>query len=42
VADLLLTACPFCVTNLRYGNEMIKADIEIRDIAEVIDDLIIT
>ncbi len=42
VADLLLTSCPFCVTNLRYGNEAINVDIEIRDIAEVVDDLIIT
>ncbi|MDQ1371729.1 MAG: hypothetical protein QG582_644 [Candidatus Thermoplasmatota archaeon] len=42
VADLLVTSCPFCVTNLRYGNELVKADVEVRDIAEVVDDLLIT
>jgi Fe-S oxidoreductase len=40
IADLLVTACPFCVTNLRFGNEIVKVDIEIKDIAEVIDDLL--
>lgn len=42
VADLLVTACPFCVTNLRFGNELIRVDIEIRDIAELVDDLLVT
>ena len=42
VADLLVTSCPFCVTNLRYGNELVKADVEVRDIAEVVDDLLTT
>lgn len=42
VADLLVTACPFCVTNLRYGDEVAKTGMEIRDIAEVVDDLLIT
>jgi len=41
VADLFVSACPFCVMNLRFGNELSKADIEIRDIAEVVDDLLI-
>lgn len=41
VADLLVSACPFCVTNLRFGNELIKADTEIRDIAELVDDILI-
>jgi len=40
VADLLVSACPFCVTNLRFGNELVKVDIEIKDIAELIDDLL--
>jgi Fe-S oxidoreductase len=40
VADLLVSACPFCVTNLRFGNDIVKIDIEIRDIAEVIDSLL--
>jgi Fe-S oxidoreductase len=42
IADLLVTACPFCVTNLRYGNELIKVNIEIKDIAELVDDLLVT
>lgn len=42
VADILVTACPFCVTNLRLGNELVKVDIEIKDIAELVDDLLIT
>lgn len=42
LADLIVTACPFCVSNLRLGNELVKIDIEIKDIAELIDDLIIT
>ncbi|MGD9963217.1 MAG: (Fe-S)-binding protein [Thermoplasmata archaeon] len=42
VADLLVTACPFCVTNLRFGNELVKLDVEVRDIAEVVDDLLTT
>ncbi|MEM4233241.1 MAG: (Fe-S)-binding protein, partial [Thermoplasmata archaeon] len=41
IADLIVTACPFCVTNLRYGNEIVKVDIGIKDIAELIDDLLI-
>ncbi len=41
VADILVTACPFCVTNLRFGNDQIKVDVEIRDIAEIVDDLLI-
>lgn len=42
VADLMVSACPFCVTNLRHGNEIVKVDIEVRDIAEVVDDLLIS
>ncbi len=42
IADLLVSACPFCVSNLRLGNELIKVDIEIKDIAEVVDDLLVT
>jgi Fe-S oxidoreductase len=42
IADILVTACPFCVTNLRYGKDLIKVDIEIRDIAEIVDDLLVT
>ncbi len=41
IADLLVTACPFCVTNLRFGNELVKVDIEIKDIAELVDDLLL-
>jgi Fe-S oxidoreductase len=42
IADLLVSACPFCVTNLRYGNEIVKVNIEIKDIAELVDDLLDT
>lgn len=41
IADILVTACPFCVTNLRYGNDLVKVDIEIKDIAELVDDLLV-
>jgi Fe-S oxidoreductase len=41
IADLLITSCPFCVSTLKLGNELIKADIEIMDITELIDDLLI-
>jgi Fe-S oxidoreductase len=37
-----VTACPFCVTNLRYGNDLVKVNIEIKDIAELVDDLLET
>jgi hypothetical protein len=30
------------VTNLKYGNELAKVDIEIRDLTEVIDALLVT
>jgi Fe-S oxidoreductase len=42
IADVLVTACPFCVTNLRYGNDLVKVNIEIKDIAELVDDLLET
>jgi len=41
IADIIATACPFCVSNLRLGNELIKVDVEIKDIAELVDDLLI-
>jgi len=41
VADILVTACPFCVSNLKLGNDLIKVDIEIKDIAELVDDLLV-
>lgn len=41
IADLLITSCPFCVSTLKLGNELIKVDIEIMDITELIDDLLI-
>jgi len=42
VADLLVSACPFCVTNLRFGNEILKVNIEIKDIAQLVDELLVT
>jgi Fe-S oxidoreductase len=41
VADILVTACPFCVSNLKLGNDLVKVDIEIKDIAELVDDLLV-
>ena len=41
IADILVTSCPFCVSTLVYGNEAINVDIEIKDITELIDDLLI-
>jgi Fe-S oxidoreductase len=41
IADLLVTSCPFCVTTLRLGNELLKVDIEIMDITELIDSLLV-
>lgn len=40
IADVIVSACPFCVTNLKFGNELVKVDIEIKDIAELVDDLL--
>jgi Fe-S oxidoreductase len=39
-AELLLTSCPFCVTNLSNGKELKKSEIEIKDLIEVVDQLI--
>ncbi len=40
IADIIATSCPFCVSNLKLGNELIKVDVEIKDIAELVDDLL--
>ena len=40
IADILVTSCPFCVNTLIFGNEAVKVDIEIKDITELIDDLL--
>jgi len=42
IADIIVTSCPFCVSNLRFGNDLLKADVEIKDIVELIDDLMVT
>jgi fumarate reductase (CoM/CoB) subunit B len=42
IADVIVSSCPFCVSNLRFGNEIVKVDIEIKDIAELVDDLLVT
>jgi Fe-S oxidoreductase len=41
VADLIVTACPFCVSNLKLGKEILKVDVEIEDIAELVDELLV-
>jgi Fe-S oxidoreductase len=40
IADVLVTACPFCVNNLKVGKENLGAKVEIRDLVEVIDELL--
>jgi len=39
-ADMILTSCPFCVTNLNAGKEKLGSNIEIKDLIEVVDELI--
>ena len=39
-ADLLLTSCPFCVNNLKLGKEVSDTTIEIKDIVELVDELL--
>ena len=39
-ADLLLTSCPFCVTNLNAGKEKKGSKLEIKDLIEIVDQLI--
>jgi Fe-S oxidoreductase len=41
-ADLILTSCPFCVNNLSFGKELTDCDIEIKDIVELVDELLET
>jgi len=39
-ADLILTTCPFCVTNLSSGKDKKGSKIEVKDLIEVVDQLI--
>ncbi len=39
-ADVLITACPFCVNNLRVGREKSGCTVEVVDLVEVIDPLL--
>jgi len=39
-AEMILTSCPFCVTNLNSGKEKRNSDMEVKDLIEVIDQLI--
>jgi Fe-S oxidoreductase len=39
-ADVLLTPCPFCVNNLLVGKEAKNCAVEIKDIVELIDELL--
>ncbi len=40
-ADELLTACPFCVTNLKIEVEGGEAELPVKDIVELIDELLV-
>ncbi|NLI74420.1 MAG: (Fe-S)-binding protein [Euryarchaeota archaeon] len=39
-AEILVTCCPFCVTNLRAGSEKNKSDIKICDLVELVEPLL--
>jgi Fe-S oxidoreductase len=39
-ADILVTSCPFCVTNLKLGKERIGSKVEIVDLVELIEPLL--
>ncbi len=39
-ADVLVTTCPFCVSNLKLGKESSKAKVEIVDLVELIEPLL--
>ena len=39
-ADVLVTCCPFCVTNLRSGGEKIGSKVEICDLVELVEPLL--
>jgi len=36
-ADMLVTACPFCVTNLKAGRDRLGSPIEVVDLVELVD-----
>ena len=40
IADVLVTSCPFCVNNLRFGCEATGSKIDILDLVELIEPLI--
>ena len=40
-AEILTTPCPFCVINLNSGKELACSDIEVKDMIELIDELLI-
>lgn len=39
-ADVILTSCPFCVNNLKFGRELAGGEIEVKDIVELVDELL--
>lgn len=39
-ADVILTSCPFCVNNLALGRELCNSEVEIKDIVELLDQLL--
>ncbi|MCD4703186.1 MAG: (Fe-S)-binding protein [Methanosarcinaceae archaeon] len=40
IADILVTTCPFCVNNLKMGRDIAQSKVEVRDLLEVIDELL--
>jgi len=39
-ADILVTTCPFCVSNLRVGKEKNLSPVEVKDLVELIEPLV--
>jgi len=40
-ADVLVTTCPFCVSNLRLGKNSSKSQVEIMDLVELLEPLVV-
>jgi Fe-S oxidoreductase len=39
-AEVLISTCPFCLNTLKFGNEELKQDTEIKDLLELVDNLL--
>jgi Fe-S oxidoreductase len=41
-ADILVTSCPFCVSNLRAGRDEVRGKVEIMDLSELLASLVVS